>query len=189
LSTVLRLLSRFGGYSRVVLMLDEFQRVGQVSSKSAYDINAGIKSVFDSCPDGLSIMLSYSFGEQVNIKYLATPELLNRVRAQYPLPLLTVRQAVQFVKDLLRLASTTSDSKQQVFVDEAIQAVAEKLDADSRHRLTPRRISQAFGAIMDRAIASRSITWPLSSTAALKFYSAPIVDQVEQSIGDERSPE
>lgn len=48
LATLRYLLVEFGGYSRLVLLLDEFQRVGQATKKKRDDMNSGLHTFYSS---------------------------------------------------------------------------------------------------------------------------------------------
>jgi len=179
LTTIARLLSRSKHYSRVILMFDEFQRIGQVSQKRVKDINAGIASVFNGCPEGLAIILSYSFGAPENIRYMTTGEVLSRVGENYHLPVLTVNDSGVFLSDLIAHHST--DGQQRVFEALAMKRLIEKLREDSHDRITPRKLMQVAGAVFDSAVADGE-AFPITASVAERLYRAPVEDILQAEL-------
>jgi hypothetical protein len=93
-------IARAGSRSRTVLLLDEFQRVGRVSQKRLRDVNAGITSLFNHCPESLSILVSCSLGSPDQVKYVVTPEVRSRVSRRLELRRLSSTEAREFVEEL-----------------------------------------------------------------------------------------
>jgi hypothetical protein len=175
MSTVCFLLGKYGSHKRLVLMFDEFQRVGQLNQKRIRDVNAGISSLYNSCPEHLTIILSYSFGAPENIKYMVTGEVLSRVKGRLELPALKDDDATTFVIELLKFHSLNSKD-QRVFTDEAVEEVISRLKQDTGGALTPRKLMQACGGILDRGLTSNR-SFPLSKRDVSQLYEAPVEDQ------------
>lgn len=158
-----------GHYGRFVLMLDEYQRLAQISKRKKDDINAAVKAVYDQCPEGLTIFLTYSFGTAEHIRYMTSDELRDRVETRLQLPPLTLAESTGFLEDLI--ASHSSDSSKMFrpaalayLVNEAAKAVADKL--------TPRGLMQAArGVVMDAF--DQGIDFPLTVKAVKSLYQAP----------------
>jgi hypothetical protein len=142
------LVARSKCYSKLLMMLDEFQRVDQLPPRVRRDVNDGIHTLFNSCPEFLWILLSFSFGEPNNIKYLLTDEVISRADLErIQLPTMSDKQAIEFVVDLLR-AYRCKDMKDPFFpfTKESCQAILKQVG-----RLTPRRIMKGFDLVLRRA--------------------------------------
>jgi hypothetical protein len=172
LSTLCRIVVMGGNYTRLVLMLDEFQRIGQVSRKRIAEINAGISSLLNACPEGLAIFLSYSFGVPENIKYFVMPEVLSRVERQFNLPTLTQSEAVEFIQELLAFHALPGGV--EPFTNEAVAGCVRSLSTDLKGHLTPRKLMQCFTGILDGALAETPGIFPLSTRDARRLYLPPM---------------
>ena len=87
---------------RVLLMVDEFQRTGMLRQAQLNEMNAGLHTYFNDCPEGLSVVLSFSFGSPTNIQFHLNEELRSRADPE----VLTIREmdmdsAREFLADLL----------------------------------------------------------------------------------------
>ena len=88
--------------SRVLLMIDEFQRVGMLRRAYLDEINAGLHTYFNDCPRGLSLVLSFSFGSKNNIVHHLNDELRSRADpSTFSIPALDAQSANQFLADLV----------------------------------------------------------------------------------------
>ena len=178
LVTLHYLLTEYCGHTRFVLLLDEFQRVGQASMTRLRSVNAGLHMLYNACPDSLSVFLSYSIGDPDAIKYLITDELMSRVDEKLSLRMMSVHEAELFIVATLRAAaSCTQDT---ILSADATRAVIRRLDKESAHRLTPRRLMQVFGSIYSGLLLGDGDP-PLSvdADAAMIHYRAPTADTVE----------
>jgi hypothetical protein len=178
LTTMMRLLTELPERRRVVLMLDEFQRIGTVSRQRGLAISAAIKSLYDSCPNRLSIFLSYSFGDASSIRFLTSPDVLSRVNRQYRLDHLTKFEATRFVSELLRAAASGNASHGEVFAQAAIVDVVSRLDLDCHGAITPRRLSQAFGNILSEALRMGERAFPIGVGFVAEHYGPPVGDEM-----------
>jgi len=52
--------------ARVIWLLDEFQRIERTGARTLEEINTGLHSTFNACPNGLSLFLSFSGRPQSN---------------------------------------------------------------------------------------------------------------------------
>jgi hypothetical protein len=78
LGGLVRLVQLTGTYRRVVIMLDECQRIGGFRLSIGQDINTGFQTWYDSNPNHLSLVLSFSSGEERFVRHLLSPELQSR---------------------------------------------------------------------------------------------------------------
>jgi len=175
LSTICRIMLEPGDIARVVLMLDEFQRIGQVSRRRIADINSGIRTLYNSCPTGLAIVLSYSFGVRENIRFLVTPEVQTCVEREYALPALTREDANTFILDLLKASSIDGEGR-NAFTSAGVKQGIDLLVKDVGTHLTPRKVMQAFTVVLDGALQDGVARFPLSSPAVAGLYRTPAPD-------------
>jgi hypothetical protein len=166
-ATICRMILEGSQYSRLVLMFDEFQRIGQVSKKKIDDINAGINTLYNSCPEGLAIILSYSFGVPEHIKFMVSGEVWSRVDRQFTLRSLSDVEAELFVQDIVD-QHLVVPATVRPFTDNAIKALVHRLSGDTADHLTPRLVMQRFSSVLDMALAAEGpAVFPLDVDAAV----------------------
>ncbi|MBI4330568.1 MAG: hypothetical protein HY673_04755 [Chloroflexi bacterium] len=99
-SSIFRLMSIDS--SRVVLMIDEFQRTGRLRTGIRNDIQAGLRTFFNNCPTGLSIVLSFKFGAAKEVETYLSEELRDLADPQViMIPVLDQGGAKDFLTDLV----------------------------------------------------------------------------------------
>lgn len=141
-------LFNLGGQRRVLLMVDEFQRVEVLRQQFQDDINAGLHGFFNACAHGMSLLLSFSFGVEGNIKHFLNPELLSRVDPlRISIPMLTNDEGCLFLLDIIACARNASDPW-PVTTDVIPAIVAAVAD---RFELTPRRLLKAADLVFSSA--------------------------------------
>jgi hypothetical protein len=93
-----------GENSRVLLMLDEYQRIGGFREPSRDEVNGCIHSIFNKCPNGLSIIISFSgYPEGNKFPKWLSPEIKDRLdKKPLLLPPLSEDEALTFIKDILK---------------------------------------------------------------------------------------
>lgn len=177
LTTIQHLIVKYGGYRRFVLLLDEFQRVGQASRARLRDVNAGLHRFFNNSPSGLSIFLSYSIGDANAIRLLVTEELMSRVEEEMALTMLSAEDGLEFIQEVIESASITG-KHDEIIGTSVLLEVVERIAQDSGGRLTPRRLMQVFGGIFERIITStKHNSLPIDSATAQELYRKPVADQ------------
>ncbi|MGC2528810.1 MAG: BREX system ATP-binding domain-containing protein [Candidatus Acidiferrum sp.] len=147
LAGIIRLFN-LAGHKRVLLMVDEFQRVEVLRRQQQDDINAGLHGFFNACGYGMSLLLSFSFGVEENIRHFLNRELLSRVDPlRISIPMLTNEEGVSFLNDVLDQARDVSREwpVSGDVVPAIVSAVAE------RFQLTPRRLLKAAGLVFELA--------------------------------------
>ena len=138
---------------RVVWIIDEFQRI-EKTGRLVAEINTGLHSVFNSCPTGLSLLLSFSGTPDKKLPPWFSPELKDRIGMTKVmiLPPMMRDEALVFVKDLLaHFRPVGYDHKAPLFpfssaACEAIISAIEKVGD-----IEPRAIMQAFNAVLEEA--------------------------------------
>lgn len=126
--------------TKLVVMLDEFQRIGELKPGIVQEINSGLHTYFNEHPSGLEIILSFSFGREDNVSYLLSNELRSRAEPQnISLDVLTEAEAEEFVRDLLNQFRVTKDDRWAFpFTPEAIRTLIGHIAKTKI--LTPRRL-------------------------------------------------
>jgi hypothetical protein len=126
--------------ARLVLLIDEYQRIGELKASTRNEINAGLQSYFNANPTALTIILSFSFGKKENVSFLLSNELKARSEPEtLSLDVLTPGQAIEFFGDLLaRFHLQQNDRWAFPFSPQAINALIAYIA--QRKALTPRRL-------------------------------------------------
>lgn len=154
-------------------MFDEFQRIGQVSQRKIHDINAGINTLYNSCDEGLAIILSYSFGVPENIKFMVSGEVLSRVERQFALQMLSESEATIFIEELIE-EHRVNGTDRTPFEEKTVKNVVQRLSHDLKNRITPRLLMQCFTRILEAALALDEPSFPLSPEVAGGLYAPPV---------------
>lgn len=140
---------------RVMWMLDEFQRIEQTGSRTRDEINTGLHSTFNACPNGLSLFLSFSGKPQSNnLPPWFSRELRDRIgRTKVMiLPPMLPQEALGFVRDILtqlRVPELAQLSPYFPFSEEACKAIIDEVQ--KKDELKPRAIMHAFNAVLQEA--------------------------------------
>lgn len=140
--------------SRVVWLLDEFQRIGQLSARARDEINIGLHSTFNACPSGLSIILSFSGRPEKELPDWFTRELRDRIGRTkvMVLPPLQPEEAVEFIRDVMSELRTLEAYDKPPFYPFEESAVRFIIDEVRRSEdLKPRSLMHAFNAVLQEA--------------------------------------
>jgi len=100
LSGISRLL--ISRHFRLLIMIDEFQRAGLLRNEIQNKIQAGLHTFFNNCPKGVSLILSFKFGSEREIRDYLSSELEDRAESQtIVIPVLEVGEAAEFLQALV----------------------------------------------------------------------------------------
>jgi len=126
--------------TKLVIMLDEYQRIGELKPRVMNEVNAGLHSYYNEHPKGLEIILSFSFGREDNVAYLLSDELKSRAEPQsISLDVLSQAEAIEFIRDLLAQFRLREDERWAYpFSPEAVETLVKYIAQDKG--LTPRRL-------------------------------------------------
>ena len=154
MSCIVKMLELSGRCNRVVWMIDEFQRIGSERTAVSEDINTGLHSVYNACPNSFSIFLSFSIREKEKMFKYLSKELIDRIGIQkvIEIPKMDAQDAFTFVSDLLyefRPDPESIPSTFYPFEDDAVQFIIALLEKTSE--LKPRAIMQYFNAVLEAA--------------------------------------
>ena len=136
-------------------MIDEFQRITLCSKQAREDTSSCLTSVFNMCPDALSIIISFSgLPEQNKLPSWVSPEFRDRIGIEkvLTLPPLTTDDTMEFVKDVLtffRADNKLNSNEYFPFSEEAVRAIIQIID--NKSKLKPRSIMQFLNAVLEEA--------------------------------------
>ncbi len=142
------------GY-RLIWILDEYQRIEALPKRVRDEINSSLHSVFNTCPTGLSLLLSFSGKpEPGNLPPWLTPELKSRIGRTkvMVLPPLQTGEAVNFVREVLAQFRTPGHDHRKEFFPfnkESCDVIIREVGKTGE--LKPRDIMSAFNAVMEQA--------------------------------------
>jgi hypothetical protein len=107
----------------VLLMIDEFQRIGELKQNIISQVNSSLHTIFNAQPTGLQMLLTFSFGVKDNLNYLLSHELKNRAEPlAINLDVLTQPESVEFIRDLFAQFRIKNDERWAFpFSPEAVQ--------------------------------------------------------------------
>jgi hypothetical protein len=154
MALILRLLEKSGKYSRVLWMIDEFQRIGVEKNPVWEDVNTGLHSTFNACPNALSLFLSFSVHEKQDMIGLLSREIIDRIGISkiIRVPQMNRQDAFAFVADLMfafRPDIYNLPAPYFPFTEDAVRFVLLLIEKNSE--LKPRSIMQYFNVILERA--------------------------------------
>jgi hypothetical protein len=135
---------------RIIWILDEVQRVEDLSGAAQKSVLSGLVGVFNRCPTGLTVFLSYTGApQQKGLPAWIPSDLKDRIGLERPmlLPPLSSEDALLLVKELLehfRLPGAFPHNPYHPFERESIDALIRALSKGDD--LKPRRLMEALDA-------------------------------------------
>ena len=137
--------------SRLVWLLDELQRIDQLPPRVRDEINTGLHSTFNACPNGFSMILSFSGRPTEALPSWFSLELKDRIGRTkvMVLPPMQISDALTFVKDVLAHARPSESAEIDPyfpFSEKTCHTIIE--DIQKNDELKPRAIMQAFNAVL-----------------------------------------
>lgn len=137
--------------TRVVLMVDEYQRVAEGRRRQLQEIGHAIHTLYNACPVRLSLVLSCATGGFDDYTMVLTPEIVSRLSPKrVQLHYLSPPDAVEYIHDLFaayRVDGTAVDPFFPLTADSA-QEFAQYLVARLTGELTPRRLNMAYSELV-----------------------------------------
>jgi hypothetical protein len=151
---IIKMLELSGRCSRVIWMIDEFQRIGSERTAISEDINTGLHSVFNACPNSFSLFLSFSVREKEKMFKHLSRELIDRIGIQkiLEIPKMTSQDAFTFISDLLYEFRPDVDSAPSAFYpfeDDVVKYIIALIEQSND--LKPRSIMQYFNCVLEAA--------------------------------------
>jgi hypothetical protein len=141
-----------GATAKMLIMVDEYQRVGELPPKTLKEINAGLHTYFNANSTGLELMLSFSFGRFDNVKYLLSSELKSRAEVEtIKLDVLKTDEASEFMQDLLSQFRVQSDVDWAYpFTPAAIRLMIQQVA--KQKTITPRRLMKYGDHLLSKCV-------------------------------------
>lgn len=158
-SWLIRLISRKDTQDenvRIIWMIDEFQRLEKCRVPVQEEVNGCLHSIFNRCPNSLSIMISFSgHPEEKKLPPWLSQEIKDRIGIEKVLLLPPLRsdEAFKFIEDVLKyFRNPESDISNPLFpfTKESVSEVIKIIEA-KKDELKPRRIMQYFKAVLEEA--------------------------------------
>lgn len=148
--------------TRILWMIDEFQRVDECRTPTKNEINSCLVSIFNRCPNCLSIIISFSgFPEEKKLPKWLSKEVKDRVGVNpfFVLPPLSENEAYQFIKDVLfhfRMPAANVPNPFFPFCEDSIKRIVylikEKAkEANRKDQPKPRTVMQFCDIILKGA--------------------------------------
>jgi hypothetical protein len=169
--------------SRVLLMLDEYQRVGGLRKPSMDEVNGCLHSIFNKCPNGLSFVISFSGYPKGNrLPEWLSSEIKDRLdKKPLLLPPLAEEEALIFIKDVLkhfRNPSSTISETCFPFTEDSACTIIKMIQAKKGNRQDepkPRTIMHFSNLVLQEAE-------PLIERGELKIIDGDFVSNVLHGI-------
>ncbi len=157
--TALTLLATFGSNppSKLVIMVDEFQRIGELRESVRQELSSGIHTYYNDNPNGMDLALSFSFGRRDNVAFMLSNELRSRAEPEtISLDVLTESEGEEFVRDLLDQFRITPDERWAFpFTPEAVRAII--FHVRKTKPITPRRLMLYFNHVLLESQYARGV--------------------------------
>lgn len=180
LTTLTRLAIYRKPNARLVVLIDEFQRIGELKTSARNEINAGLHAYFNANPSGLSIMLSFSFGKKENVSFLLSNELKSRAEPEsISLDVMSPGDAGDFLGDLLAQFRLKPDDRWAYpFSHQAVNAIIRHIS--QRKMLTPRRVMLYANHVLTSHVISRpDAEKEISAAEALEYLAQPELGEID----------
>jgi len=139
---------------RVLWMIDEFQRIAQCPKGARDEINSCLNSLFNRCPNSISVILSFSGKPEKKLPAWVSSEIADRIGIEKVmlLPPLTSTDAYKFVRDVLhhfRDPYFETSNSLFPFSENTIEVIVDEITR--RTELKPRAIMHFFNAVLEEA--------------------------------------
>jgi hypothetical protein len=147
-----------GAAPKLVVLLDEYQRIGEVKPQVRLEINTAVHTFFNDNASGLELVLTFSFGRQENVNFLLSNELRSRADPDtITLEVLSQVEAREFIRDLLGEFRIRADERWAYpFSPEAVDIIIRHV-AD-RRQITPRRLMKLADYVLRESLLSQDGT-------------------------------
>ena len=135
--------------TKLVLLLDEMQELGQLSSTRLDEAVGGLHKVFDRNTDGLTLVFCFTTTSQTTVAKIIGEPLFERRAETLTLPPLTRDDAVEFIYKFSVEWSIVRDRVPYPFTKGALEAIVDSLP--SKDGYNPRDLIRACDAVLRAA--------------------------------------
>lgn len=139
--------------ARLIWIIDEFQRIKKAGPRGLDDINSGLHSSFNACPNSLSFILSFSGHPEAKLPDFFSRELRDRVGRTkvMVLPPMASDEGLKFLREVLAQFRTTEIPGNPFFPFTEASCKIIIADIESKGDLKPRSIMHACNAVLQEA--------------------------------------
>jgi hypothetical protein len=139
-----------------VLLIDEFQRLGELTSRKRTEVCDALHLLFNRHPQGLRLVLAFAGGLPEIVDNVLTRDLQARVSSRLHLPPMTQTQAEAYLVDLVEQYCGTASKGIFPYARDAVSAIVELADPDD-DSLSPRRLNIAADMLTNEALDDRAV--------------------------------
>jgi hypothetical protein len=172
-----------GTIQRVLWMIDEYQRVKDLRKPVIDEINGCLHSIFNRCPNGISIIISFSGYPEKKLPDWLSPEIKDRIDKRYLLlPPLSGDETLIFIKDILKHFRSPESNVDDYFPfdRESVHVILKKIEDEAKKKKRedepkPRTIMQSFNMVLREAE-------PLIEKGEIKVITAEFANKVLEGI-------
>jgi hypothetical protein len=165
-----------GPNARLLLLFDEYQRVGAQPPSRSGEVHEALLTVFNRVSQGLKIATSFRSGDYDNVRVLLSPSLMSRASIErFSIDKLDEREARAFLADLL--SQVRPKGRWGTFYPFTRECVDKAIaELNSSGIITPRIILQCFGHVLSVASAERDVSQsdPISASESSVIMSSPV---------------
>lgn len=152
-------LALFGNeQKRIIFMIDEFQRIGELREKTLSEINSCLRSLYNENPQQIEIILSFSFGKKENVDFLLSSELKSVIQPHsITLDYLSVTEGKEFLIDLFQNFRIHENNNVTFpFTSDCIIKLLQYIE--SKKKITPRRIMLYANHALENYMVEKTIS-------------------------------
>ncbi len=166
---------------QLLLMIDEFQRIGELRPNIISQVHSSLHTVFNSHPTGLQLILTFSFGKKENLEYLLSTELKSRAELQaINLNILSREEAFDFLADLLGQFRINQDDQNPLYPFSQTAVNTMMMTISKQKTLTPRRIMlYANHVLTEHMLNDPDSEDEISDTEIVFLLSAPELGEMD----------
>lgn len=178
ISELIHLVLNSNGSKMFLIMIDEIQRISELTENQRRDINISLHSLFNLLPRNLTFLFSFSVRQQESMYKLITPELKSRSNKSeiFELKLFNIDQAQEFISDLINFFKIDKKDNRP-FDKSVIKFIVNHINENlqDKYELKPRDLIEVFNILLTRYYFESSKTEFDSIT---KEYVIQILDEL-----------
>lgn len=142
----------------VVLLIDEFQRVGELTPRKRTEVCDALHLLFNRHPQGFRLVLAFAGGLPDIVDSVLTRDLQARVTTRINLPPMTPAQGASYLIDLVKAYAHGSDISGPGFPYEpdAVTAMVQLADP-AGEALSPRMVNITADLLTNEVLTERSL--------------------------------
>lgn len=142
--------------TRLLIMVDEFQRLYESSDKISADVGIGLHTFYNAVPRWLSILLSFAWQKKDDIDAILSEELNSRVdyTRSIQLPEMSPQEVPTFVEELFDAYRTETEPPTRIYplMPECLEVVVEAVVSKKR-LLCPREINYCLDRLLAESLS------------------------------------